>query len=233
MSLDLYVGTLTRYLTGDWVTLLAPAPPGGDPVVEHHPLPPDAVTNPAFIRDVVLDWREALGHGLTARGVTLDWDEGDAVPYRAERLPDGGLGALMLLAAYDDRPDLSAPDDDPVRWRESAAYGAVAAADAHTRYPALLKGARWWLPAPFPFGFDAPGPSGAHVRMASVDALDEQLRELDGRTLRVGDDLDVAVPAGDAGLEALARHALATFRRLARAAVEARLPLLLDLEGDG
>jgi hypothetical protein len=232
MSLDLYVGTLTRYLSGDWVTLVAPAPPGGEPEVEHHPTPDDAVTDPAFVRDVVLDWREALGHGLKQHGVVLDWDEGDSVPYRAERLPDGGYGALQLLAAYDDRPDLSAPDDDPRRWRDSSAVRAVSGSDAHTRYPALVKGARWWLPAAFPFGFDAPSPSGAHVRMASVDSLAEQLAELDARTLQVGDEAELDVPGTGAPFEELARHALATFRRLVGAAVDARLPLLLDVDGD-
>ncbi len=231
MSLDLYVGTLTRYLSGDWVTLVAPPRPGGEPEVEHHPMPDDAVTDPQFVRDVVLAWRTALGHGLTQHGVTLDWDEGDRVPYRAERLPDGGFGALMLLAAYDDRPDLSAPDDDPRCWREAAAVRAVTVGDAHTRYPALVKGARWWLPARFAFGFDAPSPSEAPVRMASLDVLYDQLVELDTRTLQVGD-AEVAPPPGAAGFDVLARHALATFRRLAAAALDARLPLLLDAEGD-
>ncbi len=233
MSLDLYVGTLTRYLSGAWVTLVAPPPPGGEPEVEHHPMPDDALTDPQAVRDVVLAWREALGQGLASHhAVTLDWDEGDRVPYRAERLPDGGFGALMLLAGYDDRPDLSAPDDDPRRWREAAAVRAAGADDAHTRYPALVKGARWWLPARFPFGFDAPSPSGAQVRVASLDMLHDQLADLDARTLAVGD-AEIAAPTnGAASFDALARHALATFRRLAGAAVDARLPLLLDVDGD-
>lgn len=224
MSLGLYVGSLTRFLTGDWVSI---GPESGETV--HHVPPEGAITDPDVVRGVVLHWQQGLAAGLAARGVAdVGWEEGPDAPYATAAPGWAGYGALMLLAAYDDRPDLSSPDDVAERWRDSPAHRAVSAPEAHTRYPALVKGAEWWLPASFAFGFDAPTPSGAHVLMASVAALAEQLAELDARTLRLGDDLDAPVPDPGAGFEAHARHGLAAFRRLAAAAAEGHLPMLLD-----
>lgn len=224
MTLGLYVGSITRYLTGDWVSI---DPVSGETV--HHVPPGDAVTDPDLVRDVVLAWQRSLVSGLAGRDVTVStWDEGAGTAYATAQPGWSGYGALMLLAAYDDRPDLSSPDDAAERWRESPAHRAVSAPDAHTRYPALVKGAEWWLPGAFSVGFDAPTPSGAHVLMASVEALRDQLGELDQRTLRLGDDVDLPVPPAGAGFEQHACYGLATFRRLAAAAAEARLPMLLD-----
>lgn len=224
MSLGLYVGSLTRFLTGDWVSLDEET---GETV--HHVPPEEAVTDADLVRSVVVHWQEGLRAGLAARDMRFEaWDEGPGTAYATADPGWAGYGALMLLASYDDRPDLSGPDDVAERWRESPAHRAVSAPDAHTRYPALVKGAEWWLPATFGFGFDAPTPSGAHVLMASGPALADQLAELDARTMRLGDDLDVPRPAEGAGFEEHARHGLATFRRMAEAAVDAGLPMLLE-----
>lgn len=220
VSVDLYAGPLTRYLAGDWVTRL----PAG---VEHHPPPADALTDPQRLRQVVLRWREALASGLRGHGVELEWAEAADGAYTAERI-GAGWGAVLLLAAYDERPELSGPDDAPALPGASLAVRAVAEPAAHSRYPALVKDVLWWLPARFPFGFEAPTPSGARLRMASVDALGEQLDELDRRTLRLGS-APVAPPADAPSREELAAWGLHLLLRGAAAAAGARLPLLLDL----
>lgn len=106
MGLDLYVGSLTRYTSGDWLTIVQQAglANGVDVQVVHaQPEPPDAVSDPRLIRDAVEEWRQGLGAGL---GVDCDWPETVDSPYWTDKPDWDGYGAVMLMAAYDERPDL-------------------------------------------------------------------------------------------------------------------------------
>lgn len=55
-------------------------------------------------------------------------------------------------------------------------------ADSQTSYLSLLSNAQFWLPARFPFVFEAPDASGKKVRMASSVSLAQELNELNRKT---------------------------------------------------
>src|SRR5206468_184676 len=112
VGLDVYVGTLTRYLVGDWELATERfAREAGIPFqVIRTNEPEDPVRDPDVVRDAVLDWRTALSEGL---GADLSWAESDAMPYFTDKPDWRGYNSLLLLAAHDEHPGLPLPDELP------------------------------------------------------------------------------------------------------------------------
>jgi hypothetical protein len=84
MGLDVYVGSVTRYLIGDWETVVQKygRESGAKVQIIRQHNPPDAITDPLEVLPVVLRWRESLSQGLVAAGgPVLDWDERADSPY--------------------------------------------------------------------------------------------------------------------------------------------------------
>ncbi|MGH3646434.1 MAG: hypothetical protein ACRDTM_04560 [Micromonosporaceae bacterium] len=232
MGLDLYVGPLTRYYLGDWQTITQQlgAQLGYEvSVVRPEPEPEDRVTDPGVVLGAVRDWQEGIGEAL---GSPLDWSEGPALPYWTDKPDWDGYGAVALLAAYDEHPDLRHEADDPRAFADAPAHQEASAQPE--RYYSLLGGVEWWLPLSVdPVVIEASPPAGEPLRMASVDRLLSELRLLGERTgILAGHDLEEvrrAGPADDgAPVEELARFGLAVMLALAEAAAEHRQPLLMD-----
>ena len=152
MGLDIYVGSLTRYYTGDWLTAVQRF--GQDSgievaVVRADPGPQDAVTDPAEVRAAVVDWQAGLAAGL---GCAVDWPEGLELPYWSDKPAWDGYGAVVVAAAYEVEPDLRPgarrgfgwkrpKADDPSDWASAPAV--VAAAKRPEPYVTLLSGVEW------------------------------------------------------------------------------------------
>src|SRR5579872_6323008 len=88
VGLDIYVGSLTRYYSGDWemVAQKAARELGLELTVVRAHDPEDAIRDPEAIRPVVLAWREQLSEAL-AESITdkLDWDESQEAPYFTDK----------------------------------------------------------------------------------------------------------------------------------------------------
>jgi hypothetical protein len=234
-----YVGPLTRYHLGDWLTIVQQI--GRDmgisvQVDRHGAEPQDSITDPDQMLAVVREWQTGLGQAL---GCPADWPEDATLPYWTDKPDWDGYGALLLLAAYDERPDhADAPGRQPVsdqpRANEAAPAYQAASAQPH-RYPSLLRGAEWWLPLPDrpPLVFTAPLPSGHRTRIGRVDRLLAELRLLSQRSQTFATHHPQAVraagpPPSDAPIEVAARFGLAIMLELAQTAAEHRQPLLID-----
>ena len=66
MGLDVYVGSLTRYLSGDWETVVQQwgresGTPGN---VVRAQNPTDAIRDPDVLTPAILAWRSSLGEGM-------------------------------------------------------------------------------------------------------------------------------------------------------------------------
>jgi hypothetical protein len=191
------------------------------------------ITDPDQVRPVVITWRTQLSDALKEElAAPLDWDEGPDAPYFTGRPAWDCFSDLLLWAAYDDHPDLERPAASVEDWTADPAYQRSLAKGSGTRYPHLLKGAEWWLPADFEFSFSAPDPAGNSVVFGSAPALVRNLELLNDRTWRADDAAIRACRrqelAPQAPLEAGARAGFALFLELARHAVEHRLVVLLD-----
>ena len=234
MSFDVYVGSFTRYITGDWDNQGQQlARETGVPYQliradETEEAPPPA----GEVRQAVVNWRAAINGGLGEHlPDPLNWDEGDETPYFTERPGWPGYASLLLTAAYDDHPDLKRPETLPEEWGDDPAYKASSEKNAETRYPALIA-ANLWLPGEFDFMFGVEDLGGNERSIASCEALLEELRELNERTFK-GNAEDLAswrakTLDDDAPVDAHARTALALLMALAESAVANKLPMMLD-----
>jgi hypothetical protein len=251
MGLDIYVGSLTRYYTGDWQTIIQQlGQTQGFQVVTVRPedfsiagrvrrfadrlmgrKPPDA----EMVRAAVTAWRSALSRELGAdlrQG--LDWDEAPEAPYFTDKPAWDGYWGAVLLAAYDEHPELARPatvtldrpDEDPA-LRASNADG------FRSRYRQLLEpGLEMWLPCSFEFTFRAQDIGGRSVGIGSSMALLEQLRELNAHAFQ-GNPEELAQWRHEnaehgAAFDLTARFGLALLLHLAEKAVSHRLPMKLD-----
>jgi hypothetical protein len=244
MGLDVYVGSLTRYTLGEWLTVVQQA--GLDAGIEVQiaravPGPDDAVTDPSEVRDAVLAWERCLLDSLGDNGD--EWPDEADLPYWTDKPDWDGYGGLVLLAAYDEKPELApgnrkrllgrgAIADNPRAFGESRAV--QAAAKAPVRYPTLLAGVEWWLPlSAGPAVFETARLTGQPTRMGRVDQLVNELRTLATR-LGIADEDELRAlrqagpPPGEADANTVGRFGLASFLALALMAEQHRQPLLLD-----
>jgi hypothetical protein len=235
LGLDIYVGSFTRYYAGDWE--LAAARVAREigatfEVVRQHN-PPDAIRDPEEIRTIVMEWRSGLAASLASRlPEPLDWDESPDAPYFTDKPCWDGYHGLLLKAAYQEHPGLQIPREIPKDFDKDPAIQRSMGAESQTSYPSLFSNAQFWLPARFPFVFEAPDASGKKVRMASSVSLAQELSELNRNTWNMNEsELDQCAMDGcEAGspLEVAARFGYALFRRHALLSVTHRLPFLLD-----
>lgn len=234
MGLDIYVGSLTRYYVGDWelVAQKAAREMGLELNVLRKHDPADAIRDPDQIRSAVLSWREGLSEGLRESLIeALDWNETPEAPYFTDKPAWDCYADLILWAAYQEQPQLSRPIAHVEEWSEDPAYKACTADGFGSRYSHLYD-VELWLPCSFGFVFEAEHVGGNPVMVGSSVALSRQLDDLNRRTWQAGADLldKWAFDGSEFGapLEEGARFAFALFSRLAKHAVEHRLPMLVD-----
>ena len=213
MGLDIYVGSLTRYYTGDWklVTQQAAEAAGIEfQVIRQHEPPADAVTDPAVVLEAVLAWRSALVSGGGGFVPSLDWNDAPQTDYFTDKPDWDGYWAVRFLAARDEFPNVAAPDriglpsdmrdpeKEPLQRRVDEVYlgkpsvgrlgrlfgrGQPVEPSTATRYPHLHL-PEIWLPAEFDFPFGATDVVGSRMTFGSVPRLLNELDQLNERTLR-------------------------------------------------
>ncbi len=106
MGLDVYVGTMTRYFSGDWKTVVQQfgESTGMQVRIVRANDAPDAVRDPLQLRPVVIVWRGKLTKALGNRIASpLEWGEEDGRPYFTDKPDWDGYWALLLLASYQER----------------------------------------------------------------------------------------------------------------------------------
>ena len=103
MGLDVYVGTLTRYYAGQWETIVQRTGREQGFAVEVQRQHVDAaVTDPAALEPVLIEWRDTLSAALSThlRG-PLRWDEGMGPDYFTDKPAWDCYGSLLVWAAHD------------------------------------------------------------------------------------------------------------------------------------
>jgi hypothetical protein len=233
MGLDVYVGTMTRYLSGDWKTVVQQwAESTGTPIQMHRANEAsDAIRDPLQIRPVVIAWRgmltKALGNKIAA---PLDWGEEDGRPYFTDKPDWDGYWSLLLLAAYDEK-GRARPEYLPEKPETDRVLNDVRKKSA--RYKQIIL-PMIWLPADFDFAFTGEHLTGQEVTYGSAPRLLAALTELNERTLK-GTPEDLArwrfegpTDEQPRPVERVARFALSVFIQLTEKAVSERLPVIVD-----
>jgi len=242
MGLDVYVGSLTRYYTHDWETVVQQAAKNeGIPVhvVRATPPPPDEIKDPAEVQRLVVEWRHNMETSLREANLIstdLNWPEAADTPYFTDKPDWDCFGALTLLAAYEEEPKPRFGGRWPKTLNDHWARDSKLAARLNAREPprySHIYECVAWIPAMLKNPFRGPMPAGDPVLIGSTTALLEQLELLNQRTYG-GTPEDMAMwrremPDGtDDRFEPKAKIGLSIFLDLTRQAVDHQLPMLLD-----
>ena len=241
MGLDVYVGSFTRYYTHDWETVVQQAGRLQGVtvnVIRTEPEPADRITDPAEINAGIIRWRTGVNMALRnadAVSADIDWDERADAPYFTDKPAWDCFGALNLLAAYaeESKPLFGSrfPKQLTDKWAEDAKF-VRRAGDKGSRYVHLYA-CEVWLPIEMQKTFEGPRPNGQPTRFGSSIRLLEELNALNQDTYR-GGAADLAqwrrdMPEGpDPAFEPKAKTGLSIMLTLTAAAVQYRLPMLLD-----
>jgi hypothetical protein len=235
MALDVYVGSLTRYYSGDWENAAEKiARERGVPFrVAGADEPKDKTKEANRIRPSIIAWRRKLGDALGGRIPSrLDWDESAEAPYFTARPGWDGFGSLVLWAAYSEHPALRRPGRLPEEWDDDTALVRCNAEGFKSKFGHLVRNVELWLPSAFTLTFEAEDASGRKTVIGSSETLAHQLVELNASTWRA--DLGTIqgwgrkAPADDDGLETHAQYACAVILNLVNFANEHTLPIKLD-----
>jgi len=260
VGLDIYAGPVSRYAGAGWQTIVQQAgAAAGMPVITVRPgesmqealqralaEPGDAPIREIRMTDVqprtqpIAEWKAGV---LRTLGLNEEWDDRPDGEYYTDKPGWEGYGAVVLLAAYDEHPELApgakvkrlfgsrtvravAPD----QFGEAEAYRA--AVESPALYPTLLR-AEWCLPiSGGPALFAAPTPTGKQVTMGHVDRLLGELTLLNERTLKLSPaDMEAARQAGptDPGsLEGMVRFGLSVVMPTAEFAAKNRVAWIMD-----
>jgi hypothetical protein len=248
MGLDVYVGTMTRYFTHDWETIIQQVgrEQGIEVEVVREPPPQDAVTDPDEIRNGILQWKRDYSAAVRDEaGIDADWSESPDQPYFTDKPGFDGHAALCLLAAYSLYPSVPRPSTVPEPWDTDPVYAAYLGREsrglstlfkrklgppAEGRLFSHITDLEFWLPGDFTGAVTVGGLTTVPLRAGSTGELLQQLQQLNARTYKA-DEATMAAwlhEEPDNSFDLNARRGLAIFTELAGKAVEFRLPMKLD-----
>lgn len=256
MALDVYVGTLTRFYTGNWRPIVAQLSDGPDHycgticrvverVVDGQTRTSDGkVQNievkvnrdqlrPASVaQERIESWRREVNEALEARLThPIEWIEANDGEYFTDKPGWHPYGALLLWAAHEEHPEFGWPTEVPEDLGADPAFEASSEDSMPSRYQTLLRG-DYWLPGAYSFVVKCQSPAGAEITLGFTEALFNDLRRLNSRTWRASEWklarwCRKAARKGDP-LEPSAKFAFSILYFLAKEAVDQGLPMVLD-----
>jgi hypothetical protein len=243
MGLDVYVGPLSRYYSGNWETIVQQmGRQSGMSITVIRPKPAGSGRLRRFLRfisggartpdpaSLVAAWAGSLS-SYAPGATTFFWPDSPTGEYFTDKPAWDCYGALVLWAAYDELQPAHRLASAKDGWDRDPAYLAVVA-NIDSRYRHLIANTEIWLPVDFDAPFEAPMPTGNRAVVGSCQRLLSELEALNARTWRASlAEINAWREAGaehGAPLETSAKFGFAVFCTLASKAVEARLPMKLD-----
>jgi hypothetical protein len=237
MGLDVYVGSLSRYYTGKWETIIQQyGRESGVNVQVVRTAEPERGflgrlidrirPKPDVGRDVAR-WQAELSRRA---GVAVTWDDDPRREYFTDKPAWDCYGALLLWAAYEERGATKYPETAE-KWDENPIFASLAG-KADSKYCQLLANTEIWVPAEIHLPIAASTLAGDTAVVGSVGDLADQLRALNEASWKA-DEATISQwrqEGADYGapLEQSARFGFAVFSQLAALAVQHRLPMKLD-----
>jgi hypothetical protein len=235
MSIDIYVGTLNRYHSGNWETVVAKTARESGvkfQTVRTNPEPIDKVTDENTIKNTVEQWRKLLEEGLKANLTNkLDWNEKINAPYFTDQINWYGYSGLQLLAAHTECKEFSIPEKATNKWNDDPAFKKVASNDFKNKFSQIFN-VELWLPVEFPFVFNSKYVTGHDIWFGSSITLLKQLNLLNEETFKASKEQLEQWILGGAGQEdnfiQTTRFGLALFIKYAQLSIDNNLPMKLD-----
>lgn len=242
MGLDIYVGPLCRYYSGDWQTIIqqtaSATEVSHDTELKPEPQPSGLRSFVSFFRpkkpkvdpvEQVLHWRAELASAIgNADTAEWEWAESMDTAYETDKPGWSGYGAVQMWATYIEFPKMARPAAFRADWENDPAI--VQAAEKPRKF-ANIASAELWLPVTADKVFDGEEPNGNPIAIGSVPGLFKELRALNDNSWRASD--ETIRSWSESGpdlqeLDSMARWGFSIWFRLAEYAVRERVPMRLD-----
>lgn len=184
MGLDIYAGTLTRYYSHNWKTVVQQwaeengftfnrITPDGEPVDDGEEL------SPTEVQHAMENWRTQILAAISPLGQPpyAPWPEDNEKPYHTDKPDWDAFGAMLLVAACHTY-DVPVPPTVEKGWNfmEHPAIARITADEE--RVWSLFRGATWWLPLIDSFLFQAPLPTDDTATIGTVGGLRKELGKI-------------------------------------------------------
>ena len=258
MGLDIYAGTLSRYYSHNWKTVVqqwaeengygfSRVTPDGEAADEGE------APSPAEVQAAVENWRDQILSAISQPGQPpyAPWPEDNERPYYTDKPDWDAFGAMLLVAACHTYNEPVPPTVEK-NWDFGEHPLVARLASDEERVWSLFRGAVLWIPLLDSFAFQAPVPTGDTAVIGTTGGLRKELEKLNelawhadedtilGWTETEGYPADGAV--GAVGLyvktdvpehtqydtQSLAKFSFSMFWRALRFAEEQQTPILLD-----
>ena len=258
MGLDIYAGTLTRYYSHNWKTVVQQwaeengwgfqkITPDGEAADNEEEM------SPAEVQAAVENWRDQILSAISQPGQPpyAPWPEDNEKPIT----PQGRIGMPSAQCCWLP-PAIHTMSRCLPLWRRTGTLGSILwsarLASDEERVWSLFRGATWWLPLPDSFFFQAPLPTDDQAMIATLGGLRKELEKLNQLAWQADEDtilgwadtegypVDGTVgPDGQYSkadipehtqyeTQSLAKFAFSMFWRAMRFAEEQQVPILLD-----
>ncbi len=228
MAVNIYVGPLVRFYSGDWKPVFMRGINVQSDEAKHRPPFANEKVSPIEIRNYIIEWRKQISYALKK---PLTWAETPDTPYHTNSIDRGGYDALRLWAAYTEQTNLPKPadlpddvDNDPILISSEAKN--------KSEFSQIIGGVVIWLPLGFGVVFEA---DFLHydepVSIGSSGALFDQLKKLNEKTWKASPG-EIASwreseKADNNLLEPSAKFGFSVFYNLAQLSVMHHLPMAL------
>ena len=258
MGLDIYAGTLTRYYSHNWKTVVQQwaeangyafqkITPDGEPADD------EEEPSPAQVQGIVENWRDQILAAVSPPGQApyAPWPEDNERPYYTDK-PDWDAFGAMLLAAACHTYGEPVPSTVEKDWDFMTHPVIARLAEDREQVWSLFRGTTWWLPLSDAFLFQAPLPTNNAATISTVGGLRKELERLNQLAWQADEDTILSwsetegyptdgVIGKDGKLSkadipehtrydtgSLARFAFSMFWQAIKFAEEQQVPILLD-----
>jgi len=152
MGLDIYSGTLTRYYTGNWETVVEKWAKEQNieyRLIRSNEIDENEITDPKEIQKEIFEWqynlREFLKEYLTEE---FWWEENNEKEYDTDKPDWACYGALILWALYLEQNKKYKKEilDENWDWSKDPIYEISISENYVSKYEQLTKGCELWLP---------------------------------------------------------------------------------------
>lgn len=234
MGLDIYVGTLTRYYSGNWKTIVQQyAEQTGTTVqIVRQNEVEDGLTDPKEIQVISEAWRDNLSVALKEHtNSSIFWTENHELDYCTDKPDWDCFGAVILWALYQEQ-NLIAPKIFEKDWTDSDVFKQSNLPDYQTKYSGLTQDCEFWLPIDIDFTFRYPDPTGKEIGIASSKRLQEQLDNLNRETWKANLEMIESwrknIDPNTTSFEEKAQFGFSILKELVKYSVDNKLPMRLD-----